>query len=968
MILFVISAATLVYEGQEPLGFVVYELRDDQISYYSNGNFSINFTIDSTDSYIFTITARGDLAGPDAPNMKLYVDENYVGNANVTGSWVTYEFYYNMDPGTHRLDIAYTNDYYNFPDDRNLYVDEIYLEGDYNLTPQIFIDFSNEVKEIDLLYGLNEKDRPTEYWNNSIVQDYYKDLDTRYVRIWVKDYNDPIKDLVAYNWSGSGQYNFSNFERNVQAVLQDIGAKVYIGFEGCPAELSQGNQCNGDNAPNDISGCADYMAATVNHFNNICTNGTWNFCGDFSDWYWGIYNEPDCAGGWANWTGNHAYITFFNEAYTRIKTLVPSASVGGWDSCGIEPGSSKLTLFLTESTPDFISWHNYNYDSKRISYTIPNNISAMIDTFDSTLPKILSEHNINGTWDPSTDPAIQNQQGAMWMGSALLWLIQTDVDLELFFEGTGHNNSWGFGLWSSLESENYMTTPAYDVRELFTAHNSIGSSIYQSYSHDQLTEVLAVQNPNKILTIVNRRNRTMVVNITTDSFFGDVNWLNNASVLEHTGINVKIPLEGLEVLFLELDDTYRSIVAPDFGILVDGVEYDDNVLTGVHMVTLLHDTIPRLNFSYDFTNEVLDLSDVRITASNSSRGSITVTDMTLEKDIYVPLVLNVTLCLKDSLNTTISEMCDGADEIEMNCTLDAEYECSLEPGFYVIRGLEHSAIKEFGCAESWNCSDYSDCDNGTQNRTCIDLNACGTYVNMPSENQSCNCTENWQCTSWSTCANSQQSRSCVDTNGCGIEATRPSELQACEEQSAPETTGGSPIVFKGGGSPSIFKGGFIPTKEEEAEEVAEPDTEEVEDTEEVPQINQTNETQYTGAYFLVEEEEDNANLVGEAYTPSVGHVQRIVNGRIIISILLFIAVSAFAVYMYEKKDYGLPYENKMQLHNFINEALNKGFSQHRIREKLRSVGWNRNLIYHEMDDVLTSRHTKTRNFIKSIKR
>ncbi len=46
------------------------------------------------------------------------------------------------------------------------------------------------------------------------------------------------------------------------------------------------------------------------------------------------------------------------------------------------------------------------------------------------------------------------------------------------------------------------------------------------------------------------------------------------------------------------------------------------------------------------------------------------------------------------------------------------------------------------CTESWSCSEWSECINRTQTRTCTDINNCGTEINKPAESQDCNCHSN----------------------------------------------------------------------------------------------------------------------------------------------------------------------------------------------------------------------------------
>jgi len=61
------------------------------------------------------------------------------------------------------------------------------------------------------------------------------------------------------------------------------------------------------------------------------------------------------------------------------------------------------------------------------------------------------------------------------------------------------------------------------------------------------------------------------------------------------------------------------------------------------------------------------------------------------------------------------------------------------------RALSESEImKEYEgeeeCIEDWQCTNWSDCINGTQIRTCNDLNNCGTENNKPEESQECQST------------------------------------------------------------------------------------------------------------------------------------------------------------------------------------------------------------------------------------
>ncbi len=120
-------------------------------------------------------------------------------------------------------------------------------------------------------------------------------------------------------------------------------------------------------------------------------------------------------------------------------------------------------------------------------------------------------------------------------------------------------------------------------------------------------------------------------------------------------------------------------------------------------------------------------------------------------------------------------------------TYDAEENESL---------LSNVAVKTTACFESWSCSAWSECFNGEQTRTCVDLNICGTYEDKPDESQTCEeenvCEEDWTCTDWSECSHGQQTRECTDQGLCGTENYKPGETRDCIEGGV----GGEPLLMQ----------------------------------------------------------------------------------------------------------------------------------------------------------------------------
>jgi len=110
--------------------------------------------------------------------------------------------------------------------------------------------------------------------------------------------------------------------------------------------------------------------------------------------------------------------------------------------------------------------------------------------------------------------------------------------------------------------------------------------------------------------------------------------------------------------------------------------------------------------------------------------------------------------------------CNGAEDC-LDCTEDC--------GFCRVLG---------GCLENWTCTEWSECADGVQTRTCTDKFKCGTKMKRPALTQNCTaaagCDEQWTCGPWTECWGGAQLRACTDLNGCGTQNEKPTESQSCE--------------------------------------------------------------------------------------------------------------------------------------------------------------------------------------------
>jgi hypothetical protein len=86
--------------------------------------------------FTFNVVASGTFAGGAWPTLEVRVDQVPVGQVTVgSSSWQAYSVQGPVAAGRHRVAVAFTNDYYSPPEDRNLLVDSFSVAGAPNVTP-----------------------------------------------------------------------------------------------------------------------------------------------------------------------------------------------------------------------------------------------------------------------------------------------------------------------------------------------------------------------------------------------------------------------------------------------------------------------------------------------------------------------------------------------------------------------------------------------------------------------------------------------------------------------------------------------------------------------------------------------------------------------------------------------------------------------------------------------------------------
>lgn len=110
------------------------------------------------------------------------------------------------------------------------------------------------------------------------------------------------------------------------------------------------------------------------------------------------------------------------------------------------------------------------------------------------------------------------------------------------------------------------------------------------------------------------------------------------------------------------------------------------------------------------------------------------------------------------------------------------------------RDEKYRYVDDYGnewCEPYWDCTEWSECIDGVHFRECWDVNYCGTEKGMPEMKEECyddygyyddyyeGCEPYWECTEWSECENGVRFRDCWDNNFCEDYEDRPEMKEEC---------------------------------------------------------------------------------------------------------------------------------------------------------------------------------------------
>lgn len=206
-------------------------------------------------------------------------------------------------------------------------------------------------------------------------------------------------------------------------------------------------------------------------------------------------------------------------------------------------------------------------------------------------------------------------------------------------------------------------------------------------------------------------------------------------------------------------------------------------------VRLKDNNLTIVEFDFDFSKHKLNLTNITVNKQDgNTTGSLIIRGLALPlgetKTLYLDKInsgLNG-ICIKEAEISAINEISDNCnlpDEFRVECdgTLQDSYKCAYNSTWakYRVQGLKHSGIVQFDYAKPL--------ESGSS--------AASSGSSGSSGGGGGSCTPNWQCSEWSECISGFENRKCSDANQCFVSLNKPAELQECFDDKADEIPEGS---------------------------------------------------------------------------------------------------------------------------------------------------------------------------------
>jgi hypothetical protein len=162
---------------------------------------------------------------------------------------------------------------------------------------------------------------------------------------------------------------------------------------------------------------------------------------------------------------------------------------------------------------------------------------------------------------------------------------------------------------------------------------------------------------------------------------------------------------------------------------VSGSTDSDALYSGTQEVILTVAGNRITRFMHDFS-QALDLRNVNISVA---QGTVSIVNLERIKTVYLKKSGRTgVLCVSDRDISGTSRSCNESWESIILCPAVGRYSCSIEEGYFVVSGLNHSSVAET-C--NWTCGSWTSCTGGLSERDCEC--ACDTCSGIPVTEEVC---------------------------------------------------------------------------------------------------------------------------------------------------------------------------------------------------------------------------------------
>lgn len=487
----------------------------------------------------------------------------------------------------------------------------------------VTINYGTQLSVISLKYGINDIGNSGFYpgYNYSMGYNNFKQIDTKILRLWMQ--NDSYSYYYTFPYFNKTLYNYTELNRQINFSLS-IGAIPMLSIATAPNDMTDDGTTGNCKYPLSFENFSLMCANMTKYYFDMCTNGSWEAqgylpCNNVSDWYWLIWNEPNCDY-W--WKGNQQNFTLlYNLSRGKMKEINSSIKVGvnllgmGVYVTGNQEGNylinPNIEVIKNTSTPDFdkflstsagldfIASNHYGNselsrtESGNVDYWIMNSTKHYRNLADYIRNKLLiygfgnlefhlTEINIDGS---KINPFQWQVLGKSWYGSFLNQLVRdNNLTGEQWFSASGGMSnpsmSQNYGMWQQLDNNvSNISSGTWQMKKSFVTANTNGSIITDCSTSSNDIECLSIKrggnNGANILTLINKAYAITDVNVTLDSSLGliwDIQSYNYIADINQT-------LAKYNVTFIGLDaDKFNLTEGQNTGLLdTNGNEITDDV-------------------------------------------------------------------------------------------------------------------------------------------------------------------------------------------------------------------------------------------------------------------------------------------------------------------------------------------------------------------------------------------------------